>query len=253
MTTLALYHLKGGVGKTAAAVNLAYLAARTGAPTLLVDLDPQSSATYYFRVKPRLHEGAKLLIKNRKTVLNHIRATEFEDLDLLPADQNLRKMDSFLASQKKPLTVIKDFLAPLKKDYEYIFLDCPPTLSLVAEAIFAATDVLLTPVIPTFLSARTHTQLAKFLEKKRFKPLRWYSFISMMDGRKTLHRDFMASLRQDESLFLRSIIPFLSDVERMGIYRQPLPCFNPNSEASYAYRRLWWEIEGRISQTTPAP
>jgi chromosome partitioning protein len=68
MTTLALYSNKGGVGKTAAAVNLSYLAALSGAKTLICDLDPQSSASYYFRVKPKLKAGAKGFIRGGKQI-----------------------------------------------------------------------------------------------------------------------------------------------------------------------------------------
>jgi len=69
MTTLAIYSNKGGVGKTAAAVNLSYLAAQTGAKTLLCDLDPQSSATYYFRIKPKLRSGAKGFIHCKMPIM----------------------------------------------------------------------------------------------------------------------------------------------------------------------------------------
>ena len=81
MTTLALYSNKGGVGKTAAAVNLSYLAAQTGAKTLICDLDPQSSATYYFRVKPKLKSGAKGFIKGGTQVYKSIKGTDYENLD----------------------------------------------------------------------------------------------------------------------------------------------------------------------------
>jgi cellulose biosynthesis protein BcsQ len=93
MTMLAIYSNKGGVGKTAAAVNLSYLAARTGAKTLLCDLDPQCSATYYFRVKPKLRFGVKGFIKGGKQVYKSVKGTDYENLDLLPADFSLRNLD----------------------------------------------------------------------------------------------------------------------------------------------------------------
>jgi len=76
MTTLALYSNKGGVGKTATAVNLSYLAARTGVKTLIWDLDPQSSATYYFRVKPKLKSGTKGFLNGGKHVYKSIKEVE---------------------------------------------------------------------------------------------------------------------------------------------------------------------------------
>ena len=84
MRTIALYSNKGGVGKTAAAVNLSYLSAQAGAKTLICDIDPQSSATYYFRVKPKLKSGAKGFLKGGKKAYKSIKGTDYENLDLLP-------------------------------------------------------------------------------------------------------------------------------------------------------------------------
>jgi len=245
MKIISLYHIKGGVGKTAAAVNLAFLAARTGAPTLLADLDPQGSATFYFRIQPKLKAGVQLLEKGKKTLHRHLRATDFEDLDVLPADENLRKIERFLLNHKSPKKVLAKFLEPLKADYEYVFLDCPPNLSLVAENVFNASSMVITPVIPTVLSSRTHDQLSKFIDRDKWRHLQWWSFISMMDRRKNLHRETAVALKNSPH-FLETIIPSSSEVEKMGIYRMPLPCYNPSAEATKAYRRLWWEIEKKL-------
>src|SRR5947199_2640277 len=83
---LATYNVKGGVGKTSAAVNLAYLAARDGAATLLWDLDPQGASTYLFRVKPKVKGGTRRLVKGRSDTAARIKGTDYERLDLLPAD-----------------------------------------------------------------------------------------------------------------------------------------------------------------------
>ena len=93
MTTLALYSNKGGVGKTATAVNLAYLAAQSGKTTLICDLDPQASATFYFRVKPRLKRKAQGFVKVGKPIDRSIKGTDYEGLDLLPADFSHRNLD----------------------------------------------------------------------------------------------------------------------------------------------------------------
>ena len=93
MTTLALYGNKGGVGKTAAAVNLAYLAAQSGRSTLICDLDPQSSTTYYFRVKPKLKRKARGFERGGKPIFRSIKGTDYENLDLLPADFTHRNLD----------------------------------------------------------------------------------------------------------------------------------------------------------------
>ena len=246
MKIISVYHIKGGVGKTAAAVNLAFLAARSGAPTLLIDLDPQSSATFYFRIQPKLASGVALLGKGKKQLFRHLRATDFEDLDVLPADENLRKIERFLLESKRSKKVLENFLKPLEASYEYVFIDCPPNLNLLSENVFNASTMVLTPVIPTVLSSRTHEQLAAFMDRGKWRHLQWWSFISMMDRRKNLHRETAAQLKSESALFLDTAIPNATDVEKMGIYRMPLPCFSPSSAATLAYRRLWWEIEKKL-------
>ena len=242
MTTLALYSNKGGVGKTAAAVNLAYLAAQTGLMTLICDLDPQSSATFYFRVKPRLKPKARGLVRGRKQVDRSIKGTDYENLDLLPADFTHRNLDLSFNNQRRRRQRLRMILKPLRKEYDLIILDCPPTINIVAENIFNAADHLLAPLIPTTLSIRTHAQLAAFLDEHRYRSTGLYTFFSFVDGRKRMHREIATWARANFDGVLQSTIPYLSHVEQMGIYRQPVPEFAPASPASAAYRELWKEI-----------
>ena len=102
MRVFATYSIKGGVGKTTSAVNLAYLSAADGARTLVWDLDPQGAATYLFRVKPRVKGGGNALVRGRSDVDRLIRGTDFEYLDLLPADLSYRHMDLHLDRAKQP-------------------------------------------------------------------------------------------------------------------------------------------------------
>ena len=96
MITIAVYNLKGGVGKTAAAVNLAAIAASEGENTLLWDLDPQGSTSFYYRVKPKFKGGAKTLVGKGSEILAADKETEYENLDLIPADLSIRNMDFHL-------------------------------------------------------------------------------------------------------------------------------------------------------------
>ena len=148
MKVVATYNIKGGVGKTSTAVNLAYLAARGGLRTLIWDLDPQGSATYLFRVKPKVKGGGTALVAGRRTLDEAIKGTDFDRLDLIPADFSYRHLDFDLDSTKRPTDRIRRLIAPLKDDYDVVILDCPPSVSLVSENIVHACDVLLVPLIP---------------------------------------------------------------------------------------------------------
>jgi len=242
MTTLALYSNKGGVGKTAAAVNLAYLAAQSGLVTLICDLDPQASTTFYFRVKPKIKPKARGLIRGRKQIDRSIKGTDYEDLDLLPADFSHRNLDIIFNSQKRRKQRLKLTLEPLRKEYDLIILDTPPTINILAENIFNAADHLLVPLIPTTLSLRTHAQLLAFLQENHYPVESVYTFFSFVDGRKKMHRELAAWARDNFAGVLQSTIPYLSHVEQMGIYRQPVPVFAPGSPASWAYQELWDEL-----------
>jgi chromosome partitioning protein len=242
MTTLALYSNKGGVGKTAAAVNLAYLAAQSGLNTLICDLDPQGSTTFYFRVKPKLKLKARGLVKGRKSIDRSIKGTDFENLDLLPADFTHRNLDITFNRQRRRKHRLNQILSPFRKEYDLIILDCPPTINILAENIFNASDILLVPLIPSTLSIRTHAQLLSFLKEKKYRLDGVYSFFSFVDGRKKMHRELAVWARQHFDGVLGSVIPYLSHVEQMGIYRQPVPAFAPASPATKAYQDLWEEI-----------
>ena len=145
MKVVATYNIKGGVGKTSAAVNIAYFAARDGLRTLLWDLDPQGSATYLFRVKPKVKGGGHALVRGKRTLDDGIKGTDFDQLDLMPADFSYRNLDLDLDSTKRSTDRIRRLLAPLKKEYDLVVLDCPPSVSLVSENVVHACDVLLSP------------------------------------------------------------------------------------------------------------
>ncbi|MCG7897368.1 MAG: AAA family ATPase [Candidatus Thiodiazotropha lotti] len=246
MHILGVYNIKGGVGKTATAVNLAHLAATEGYRTLIWDLDPQAAATYYFRIKPKVKGSNKRLIKGKLDLDEVVKATDFENLDMLPADFSYRNMDLRLEEAKNPTKQLLKLLRPLSQAYDYVFLDCPPSISLVSENIFRAAEGLLLPLIPTTLSLRTYRQLLDFLEGHRITGLELMPFFSMVDRRKRMHLDVMKSLPDEHGELLKAQIPYASDVEKMGIHRMPVQAFAPKSVAASCYQALWLEMQRRL-------
>ncbi len=246
---LASYNIKGGVGKTSTAVNLAYLAARGGARTLLWDLDPQGASSFLFRIKPKVKGGGDRLVTGRSEVGGLIRGTDQERLDLLPADFSYRRMDLALDGTKKPTRALARVLRPLAAEYDYIFLDCPPSISLVSESVFEAADSLLVPLIPAALSMRTFPQLERVV---RGGP-EVLAFFSMVDGRKRMHREVMARMGREHTGLLATVIPAASDIEKMGFHRSAVAEFAPRGRAALAYEALWAEVLGRLNGGTGAP
>jgi cellulose biosynthesis protein BcsQ len=245
MRIIGVYNIKGGVGKTATAVNLSYLAAKQGYRTLIWDLDPQAAATFYFRIKPKV-KGGKKLVRGKIDLDDVVKATDFENLDMLPADFSYRNMDLRLEDAKKPTKQLLKLLRPLSKNYDYVFLDCPPSISLVSENIFRAAEGLLLPLIPTTLSLRTYQQLLDFLEGHRITGLKLMPFFSMADRRKRMHLDIMNNFPDVHGELLKAQIPYASDVEKMGIHRMPVQAFSPKCFAASAYQALWMDVQNRL-------
>ncbi len=243
---IALYNIKGGVGKTSAAVNLAWNAAEQGARVLLWDLDPQGAASYLLRIRPKVRGGGDKLVRGKSDPRTLLKGSDHEGLDLLPADFSYRNLDLTLDATKRPTRGLARVLAPLTSDYDYVFLDCAPAISLASENVFVAADVLLVPLIPSPLSLRTYDQLRRFVADEVAKPRpRILAFLSMTDGRKALHRSVIAELGPSDGV-LSTTIPAASDVERMASQRRALAQFAPRGRAARAYEDLWAELRGQL-------
>jgi len=252
MKVFAVYNIKGGVGKTATAVNLAYLAAGDGYRCLLWDLDPQGAATFYFRVKPKVKGGGRRLFRGKSDLGPLIRATDFEGLDLLPADFSYRHMDLALGEAKKPWRRLARLLRPLRTDYDIVILDCAPSISLASEAIFGAASALLVPTIPTPLSLRTLKQLKRHLKAEGYDDLMVLPFLCMVDWRRSLHRQIAGEADADHFL-LRAQIPYSSLVEQMGTRRAPLLSYARSSPPGRSYAALWVELAALLGLRAERP
>jgi cellulose biosynthesis protein BcsQ len=243
---IAIYNIKGGVGKTATAVNLSYLASLEGANTLLWDLDPQGAASYYCRIKPKIKGGGKKLVEGKVDIEEAIKGTDYENLDLLPADFSYRNMDMFLQSTRQPLKHLNRLLGPFAEEYDYIFLDCPPSISAASESVFAAADILLVPTIPTTLSLRTYQQIKRFLKQQGKGHGIVMPFFTMVDRRKKMHRLIVQHPPSFMPTLLKSYIPYASEVERMGTHRAPVAVFAPGSKAAMRYKSVWDELHPQL-------
>ncbi len=245
MKVLATHNIKGGVGKTSAAVNLAYLAACDGYRTLLWDLDPQAAASFCFRIKPKIKGGVKSLGKSTHVLERSIKATDYDGLDLIPADFSLRNFDQLFANTRGQSRRLIKAISPLQDEYDLMIIDCAPSISLMAENIFHASDGLLIPLIPTTFSVRAFYQLLKHFSKEQSINLQLLPFFSMYDKRRVLQRDIVESISSEVDGMLNTAIPYAKNVEMMGEKRMPVSNFAPTSRSGRAFRSLWREIKVR--------
>jgi chromosome partitioning protein len=243
MKIIACYSNKGGVGKTATSVNLAYISATRGYRTLLCDLDPQGASSFYFRVKPSKKLTKTAFFDDVGKVVSAIRASDYENLDLLPANLTYRDFDIFLSRMKNKRSRLKKVMQAVDNDYQVLILDCPPNISLLSENVFKAADKVVVPVIPTTLSVRTLEQLYVFFKDNDYQEKKILPFFSMVQQSKNLHRETMVALQKEYKSLLKSYIPFSTDVERMGVHRAPILTFAGKDKASVAYRSIWSDIE----------
>ena len=189
----------------------------------------------------------------RRPLDDAIKGTDFDNLDLLPADFTYRRMDLLLDAAKKPTRQIARLLAPLAREYDTVFLDCPPSISLVSENVLHAADTLIVPLIPTTLCTRTLDQLTSFVDSFDGARPAILAFFSMVDRRKRLHRDIVEHLPSERKDVATAVVPALSLIEQMGIRRAPLPAYAPRSKAAQCYRELWKEISASTAARARAP
>jgi len=248
MKALALYHLKGGVGKTTAAVHLAHLASAAGHATLLWDLDPQGAASWVYRVRVGEETRPKRLLRDRASLWNAIRGSDYPRLDVLPADLSTTKLEQALDADD-PAAPLRAALADLGSRYARIVLDCPPTLSPLTRAVFGAVDALLLPTIPTPLSLRTLASLYPRLKEARGHGLLVLPFFSLVEPRKAIHRRVRAFARAEGLGFLAAEIPTSAHLESTAALRRPLTA-SPHPMAA-PFRDLHEEVERCLAGGAP--
>lgn len=250
MKVVAVYSTKGGVGKTTAAVNLAWEASKEF-HVLLWDLDPQGAATYLLNVKPKVKGGVGSLVSGDNKVGRAIRPSGFQNLDVLPADASYREFDLVLDHAKRSGRRIAKLLADVAGDYDVVILDCPPGASLVAEnAVFSA-DAVVLPLVPSALVMRSLEQVTALVSESDAKPT-VMAFLSMVDRRKAQHRAAVDALVSSGKVMTDVVVPATVVVERMGDHRAPVATYAPASEAASAYASLWARVRATIALTRHA-
>ncbi len=236
---VAVYSMKGGVGKSTIAVNLAFCSAvHSRWRTLLWDIDAQGAASYLFGQERPLAK-AKRVFSREVEPSALVEPTQWPRLDLLAADMSLRHLDRALSEAAKPKRLRK-LLQTVASDYDRIILDCPPGLGEISDQLFRAVDLIVVPVPPTPLALRSLEHVQEHLEQSHDRKPQLLPVISMVDRRKNLHREFVAEHSD------WPVIPQASVVERMAVEKSPVTAYAGNSAAAEAMRNLWSLVERNL-------
>ncbi len=245
MTTMAVYSIKGGVGKSTISVNLAVLSAMAGMRTLLLDLDPLGSSSYVLEVTAKRSHDGSALIKGGKQLIKQIQPTMLSSLDVLPSSIAYRYLSLLFDAKKHSHHRLERRLEELKNYYDLVVIDASATMSLVSENVLYASDLLLVPVVPTPFSVLAYEQLLQELERMQLQKKAVHVVVSMLDRRKKLQVETASALLERNET-LHSIIPFSSEIEKMGEIQRPVVLSRVRGRGALAFQSLYEELAEKI-------
>jgi chromosome partitioning protein len=251
-TIIAVANQKGGVGKTTTAINLAAALSQRGRRTLLIDTDPQGNCTVSFLNPGDVQESLYDVLSDHRLPFDAIiRPTSTPNLSVVPARISLAKLEQVLIGQFDAPFRLKDALAPIRSNFEFIVIDTPPALGILTVNALVAATHLLVPIQATYFSLEGTDDLLETLERVRARPnpdLQLLGvLITMFDPRTNLAKDCFNQIKAvfGEKL-LRTQISRSVRIEESPAYKESILTFAPKSPGAQEFLKLSREVLERV-------
>lgn len=255
MKKIALYNIKGGVGKTTTTVNLACMLAKQGLSVLLWDMDPQGGSSYFFNQENKNDNTHERLFDRYITIYDVIHHTDTYQIDVISNDSKFSDQFMNKASRITALNFLNDDLINITldevaDDYDVCLIDCSPGRFQLHQNIFNAADLLLIPNIPAPLSVYCNNMLIEELQRKLTSKNKILSFYNMVQANKNLHKFYLNIRDENTTHILNNFIPFYSEIETISLNKMSIFHQLKEFKTNIYYENLWLEICERMQWHT---